>query len=544
MQAILFATGETNKLWPLTVTFPSPLVPILNRPVMAYAIELLARQGIKKILVSLLNRADDIEAYFGDGRRWGVSLEYVLQRDAWGTGGALKWAGSLLSDTFIFMPADSLQEIDLINAIQQHDAHKTLASVVVRMDGADQSQPLGLDNDSFITDVDLIASNPKMWYDTGIYIFDPKVLDYIPHRIHFDIHTQLLPVLVANGVPVYGCKMQGYWNDLDTFPKYHEAQKDILHDIWEKPAGSGGISSVRYPLLQGREVARGIWVGRNSRIHPAVRLTPPVFIGENCWIGRGVELGPETFIGSNVIVDSEATISQSTVVDHTYIGKLVNIEKRLVNNGSVIDLATGNQLQVVDSYLLGRTNQLGVNSGLKRIFDFTLAVFLLVLFLPLLLALALFLLVTERRVFDRVHHIKPGEVNNGFLKKPYTLYQFHIPAFTHSNKLLRYCLVHLEWYRLPELWNVIKGDIGLVGVKPLSSEEAANIAESWQEKPYDYFPGITGLWYLDTEPDSKPDDILIADAYYTATRTWQEDLRLLFRTPITWIKRVRKQGNL
>jgi NDP-sugar pyrophosphorylase family protein len=511
---------------------------------MVYTIELLARQGIKQIIVSLHHMAGDIEAYFGDGRRWGVKLEYVLQRDAWGTGGALKWSGSLLADTFIFLPADSLLELDLTCAINQHDAHQTLASVIVHRDGADQSHAISLDSASFIRDVSATSSDHKMWYDTGIYIFEPKVLDYIPQRTHFDIHTQLLPALLARDLPIFGCKMEGYWNELDTFPKYHQGQRAILYNNWEKPAASGVISSVRYPLLQGREVARGIWVGRNNRIHPTVRLSPPVCIGDNCWIGREVELGPETFIGSNVIVDSEATISQSTVLDHTYVGMLVNIENRLVNNGSVIDLATGNQLQVVDPYLLGRTNQLGVRSGLKRIFDFTMALLLVVIFLPLFIALALLLLITEHNVFDRVYHLKPGKEFPGSPRQSFNLIRFHIPAKGNSHKLLRYCLDHLEWYRLPELWNVIKGDIGLVGVKPKSAEEVADIAEAWRQKPYDYSPGFTGLWYVATEPDSKPDDIVIADAYYTATRTWQVDLQLLSRTPLAWIKRVRKQGNL
>ena len=71
MLAILFATSETNKLRPLT-RFSSPMFPVVNRPVMAYAIELLARYGVKRILVSVNQMASDIEAYFGDGKRWGV----------------------------------------------------------------------------------------------------------------------------------------------------------------------------------------------------------------------------------------------------------------------------------------------------------------------------------------------------------------------------------------------------------------------------------------------------------------------------------------
>ena len=93
MQAILIATGETGKLQPLTELIPSPMVPLANRPVMSYAVENLARFGIKNIIVNLFNSAARIASYFGDGSRWGVKLDYILQREPWGSAGALVLPG-------------------------------------------------------------------------------------------------------------------------------------------------------------------------------------------------------------------------------------------------------------------------------------------------------------------------------------------------------------------------------------------------------------------------------------------------------------------
>ncbi len=89
LQALLLATGETQKLTPLTESIPSPMVTILNRPVMAYNLELLGRMGFKHIIVCVHSLANRIEKYFGNGQRWGVSLEYIRQRDALGSAGAL-----------------------------------------------------------------------------------------------------------------------------------------------------------------------------------------------------------------------------------------------------------------------------------------------------------------------------------------------------------------------------------------------------------------------------------------------------------------------
>ena len=96
MQPILLATGENRSLAPLTDELAPALLPIGHQPVMAHMIELLAAQGWRRLLVSLQQQAGSIEAYFGQGERWGVSLEYVVQRDALGTAGALKRASRLL----------------------------------------------------------------------------------------------------------------------------------------------------------------------------------------------------------------------------------------------------------------------------------------------------------------------------------------------------------------------------------------------------------------------------------------------------------------
>src|SRR5262245_7602438 len=101
MQVLLLATDEQPKLRLLTDAIPTPLVPIANRPVMAVAVEILARAGYKNLLVSLCNNGGSIASYFGNGSRWGVQIEYLIQREGWGSAGALAWAGQLLTETVL-----------------------------------------------------------------------------------------------------------------------------------------------------------------------------------------------------------------------------------------------------------------------------------------------------------------------------------------------------------------------------------------------------------------------------------------------------------
>src|SRR6476620_12732517 len=124
---------------------------------------------------------------------------------------------------------------------------------------------------------------------------------------------------------------------------YQDAQKVFLYSAYERDEASIATANVdvprvRYPSIEGQEIAPGIWVGQNHIIHPSARLAPPLCIGEGCRIGYGVELGPEVVIGSSVVMDDDATIFQSTVLDRTYVGQLVNINNRVIFKTTLIDV--------------------------------------------------------------------------------------------------------------------------------------------------------------------------------------------------------------
>ena len=131
-------------------------------------------------------------------------------------------------------------------------------------------------------------------------------------------------------------------------------------------------------------------------------------------------------------------------------------------------------------------------------------------------------------------------LGDGRTPDPYTfnMLQFKTRHQDGRFTLLGKLMERLDWHRLPQLWNIFTGDIRFVGVKPLTVAEASIIQESWQRTRYEAMAGFTGLWYIQTNRDSQLDDIIIADAYYTATRTWQEDLKILLRTPKAWVKQI------
>jgi NDP-sugar pyrophosphorylase family protein len=534
----------------LTDTLPTPLVPIVNRPVMALAVEILARAGYKDLLVSLCNRGGSIASYFGNGSRWGVQIEYLIQREGWGSAGALAWAGQLLTETVLVLPADSIIDLDIDAALAFHRAHGGLATMIVQKPVGDcAAHPVYLDNSFAVQALAPGQPDTQVRDHTGAFLFEPQVLQFIPTRINFDNYSQLIPALLSAEIEVYGYEMPGYWNSLASFEKYQEAQRVFLYSAYEsvKPGSAPldlDLPRLRYPSIEGQQIAPGIWVGHNHIIHPSARLAPPLCIGEGCRIGYGVELGPEVVIGSSVVIDDDATIFQSTVLDRTYVGQLVNINNRVIYKTTLIDAQTSESTQVIDPFLLAETRVATGNGWFRRALLVAMTLILLLATLPLTVVIALVVaLTTGGRVFaksPRVGRVVRME-NNQPTVRTFDLLAFRIVASDGTMSRFGRWLHHWELDRIPELWNVLTGELELVGVKPLLPEEAAALNEEWHQKRYESPPGFTGLWYIQTSAESDLDDILVADVYYAATHTWRDDLRLFWRTPAAWQYHLRSQ---
>jgi NDP-sugar pyrophosphorylase family protein len=548
MHILLLATDEQPKLRLLTETLPTPLVPIVNRPVMAVAVEILARAGYKDLFVSLCNRGGSIAAYFGDGGRWGVQIEYLTQREGWGSAGALAWAGRLLTETVLVLPADSIIDLDIDTALAFHRAHGGPATMIVHEPAGNRAtHPVALDRHNAIRALHADQSDWRALEHTGAFLFEPQVLQFIPTRTYFDSYTQLIPALLSTGIAVYGYHMNGYWNGLESFQEYQEAQRVFLYSACEttKPGSElAQLPRVRFPSIEGQQIAPGIWVGHNHIIHPSARLAAPICIGEGCRIGYGVELGPEVVIGSSVVIDDDATIFQSTVLDRTYVGQLVNINNRVIYKTTLIDVQTSESTQVIDPFLLAETRVAAGSGRFRRGLNVLGALALLLVTLPLTLLIGLAVALTSGgRVFARSPRVGSvaGMESSQPIVRTFDLMAFRILGSNGTMSRVGRWLHHWELDRIPELWNVLRGDLELVGVKPLLPEEATALNEEWHQKRYECRPGFTGLWYIQASAASDMDDILVADVYYAATHNWRGDLRLLWRTPVAWQDHVGAQ---
>ncbi|MDT8306219.1 MAG: sugar transferase [Anaerolineae bacterium] len=532
IDAFIVATGERSSLsehhragrLPFSPALPAPLLPLLDRPLLVWIVEMLARQGVSRVVVALNEAAGQVEQALGDGKRWGISIEYVLQREAYGNAGAAKWAQRLLPDPFLLVPGDAYVDLDVDAFLAAHRRQGAPLTALAHTDGSMLRVNGG----------GRIESQQSELEPAGVYMLEPLALAHVPPRTPFDVYADLRPALHVAGESVAAHAHDGYWNPLATAAQLHRAQIDMLRSAALAPDERLAEGMPRHPRVSGTQVAPGIWVGKHNLIHPLAKMMPPIFVGDDCRIGPDVELGPETVLSSHVIVDEGATVHHSTVLAHTYIGRLVDVGERLVQAQQVTDLGSGESLEVVDEFLLAPAHPATVSRSARQLRDSVLAALFLWLLLPLLIPAALLALAGSGRVLRRVAR------RAGPSQPAVPLLRLNTQAADGRAVPFAQFLERWGLHRLPQLWNVVRGDLALVGLMPLPPDVAAAMDATWQETRRDEPAGFTGLWFVQTAADSSLDEALAADALYAATRTWREDMHLLWRTPAAWWRRARQ----
>ena len=302
MRAVLMAGGSGTRLRPLTCDLPKPMVPILNRPIAEHIINLLKRHQITEIVATLHYLPDVMRDYFQDGSDFGVQMTYAVEEDQpLGTAGCVKNISELLDDTFLVISGDSITDFDLSAAIEFHKSQKSKATLVLTR------VPNPVEFGVVITDEKMRIrrflekpSTSEIFSDTvntGTYILEPSVLEYLPVNEECDFSKDLFPLLLEKDEPMYGYIAEGYWCDVGHLDAYRESQYDGLQQKV--------LLDYAY-----EEQKPGLWVGQNTFIDPTVKIETPALIGSNCRIGPRVTIEAGTVIGDNVTVGADADLKR------------------------------------------------------------------------------------------------------------------------------------------------------------------------------------------------------------------------------------------
>lgn len=329
MKAMILAAGGATKLYPLTYSLPKPLVPVLNVPVIEHVVELLAQHGFSDIVINLHYLHRMIQDQLGDGSRFGVRIRYSFEPELLGTAGGVKNVADYFDSTFLVIGADDLTDVNLSDMLSFHRQNKALATVgVVPVQATTEVGVLELNEDQRVTwyleKPGPERATPGKWCNTGVYFFEPAILDHIPAKGPYDFGKHLFPELVRQRLPFFGyCLQQCFWMDIGTHLNYRQAH-------WELLEGRSGLT------IQGEEIRPHVWVAPGAVVSPQAYLRPPVLIGPGARVEAGVELNGPVVLGANVVLKEGAKVRRSVLWDGCSIGSDSSLDDCLVGSGCIL----------------------------------------------------------------------------------------------------------------------------------------------------------------------------------------------------------------
>ena len=350
------AGGEGTRLRPLTSNQPKPMMPVANRPMMEHVVELLKRHGFTDIVVTVAFQANVIRTYFGDGSEFGVRMVYATEENPLGTAGSVRNAMEELTETFLVISGDVVTDIDLMSIVDFHSEKKALATIGLK--AMENPLEFGIVITRDDGSVERFLEKPT-WgqvfsdtINTGIYVLQPEIFDYIAPDQSVDFSSDVFPRLLDDGLPIYGYVADGYWEDVGTLDAYIKVHQDVL--------------DAQVTLdIPGFRMGEGIWLGEGSEIDPAAVIDGPAIIGDYCRIEAGARLAEYSVLGSNVRVGADSFVERSVVHDNVYLGSGVRLRGAVVGRSS--DLRRGARLE--EGVVLGDECFVGdhavINPGVK-----------------------------------------------------------------------------------------------------------------------------------------------------------------------------------
>ncbi|MFH1571181.1 MAG: NDP-sugar synthase [Gemmatimonadota bacterium] len=475
MRAIVSASRPTRLPGPLGDR-PAALVAVANRPAVQWVVELLVEAGVEEFDFILGWHPERVEAFLGDGTRWGSRFRYHLVADPERPYAALSRALGPARPGVVFLAA--------AEELPQRPPRIEAVGLWVRPE----------------------APGPEGW--TGWGVVPASVLSRCPD----DLDAAGLAAHLAGAAAGIGLEAVPTART-DTPAALLEAQRQLL----------SGELPVRPSC---RQVEPGVWVEPNARVAGSARITGPAYVGEHARLGAGVQVGPNTVIGSNCVIDDGVAAVESCIEAGTYVGPGLELRAMLACPGGLVSAHINAAIEVPDAFLLGDLRLGGWVARLGRLWSRVGGCLALLATAPLLAATALCLALTRGGpVLHRRPVVRLPAPPVAGRWKTYHLWTFRQPGRA-GRAGWRGQVEHLTLDLVPALANVARGHLQLVGVAPRSREQTEALDPDWRALYLQSKAGLITEAQHQFGPAPTADELRASETLYAATRSLRLDARL------------------
>lgn len=469
LKAVIFAL-ENRERTDLALDRAGFLVPLVDKPIIQHMIEYAVRCGAAEVDVVVAGSADCVRAIANGGLRWGVTVRVHLPN-------------------MVSQPYPILRQFIGVNPHQD-------------------AQLLVLHADTFCPDLipetdstrcPAVFIHESMWTGMALMKQSDVIRNYQLLADREDFGEQVLLAAEQNGEVINAGRPLSFRGGA----AFLESQNRILNREFPE-------------LLKHLPTAEpGVWIGRNSRIHPTTRITAPVYLGSNCEIAKGVTLGPGAVVGDDCLIDEHVTVANCLVLPSSSVGEGLNLEDTVICGRKVFNTRINASIDLCDDIFasdLRAVSFLQLFSGLASRF---VAICLLpLIWLPVYLTLHLAAKVFRSQNWAVQSYVQTPSPENQFLWKPLALRSWHSRTNRMTGFAATWCDLVLRV--IPGLPAVARGELRMIGVTPRTAEELTQMPRPWREMLLAAQTGLISESLVQFGPNAPSDPRTVADLWHTS----------------------------
>ena len=323
MNAIILAGGIGSRLRPLSCTRPKLLFPILNKPLLDWTFERLAKTGVKGVTLAVKYMAETFIHRYGKSTH-GMKITYSIEKTPMRTGGAIKYAKNLIGwkESFLVLNGDIFTNFDYNDILNAHKDNGGIATIAVyKVDDPSRYGTVKLEEENRVTKFVEKAPReqaPSNLINAGIYVLDPKIFDYIPSGRPVSIEHEVFPTL-ANEGKLFAHEFKDVWVDIGKPVDFLKANRILLDKETKKKAFSKNVN-----------------LGENVKINQPIAIDKGVKVGYGSQVGPYVVIGKDVVLGANVILENSVVFSDVTIRDNASIKGAVIGQGATIGRNTII----------------------------------------------------------------------------------------------------------------------------------------------------------------------------------------------------------------
>jgi bifunctional UDP-N-acetylglucosamine pyrophosphorylase/glucosamine-1-phosphate N-acetyltransferase len=323
MKAVILAAGEGLRLQPITSARPKHLIKVGGKPILEHCLNAVKASGAEKALIVVHYMADAIRQYFGDGREFGLAIEYVEQKEMLGTGNAVSLIEPYVKDDFLLAYGDLLFSAEAVkNVVDLHKKEKPAATMsVVPVEIPEDYGIVELEDEKQVKRVvekPNRSEAPSNLANAGVYVFSTEIFEKIREtsasaRGEWEV-TDAISQLAKEKKTVLAVKIsKDDWIDIGRPWDLLEANRWVLERMDHK---------IRGLVENGAHLIGPVTVAETARIRSGAYIEGPAFVDEESDVGPNCYIRPCTSIGRKVRIGNACEIKNSLIMDKVHIGHL------------------------------------------------------------------------------------------------------------------------------------------------------------------------------------------------------------------------------